>query len=192
MARAGLGVAQNFEPSIEGGYALVTQSIDRRKTDVLAVGGLKDPGFASDALSMRGGLVGLSLAYRVPSIGESFARASIGTFFGSVRDERKGSFQTDEAPSSSYDVSQTQLQPAHYGYLSFAFALGFRPAPSFRLSAGLDVMAMVALRRPEWDPDCDACKIYGGRDGESSFARQALSGRFVMLVSPFLNAGCAF
>jgi hypothetical protein len=195
MARAGHAVAQNFELSIEGGYAVMTESVDHRPTTVFAVGGLEDPGSASDALSMRGGLVGLSLAYRVSSLGESFVRASVGTFVGSVRDGRTGSFHTvptDQAPSFRYDANKTQTQPAHYGYLSFAFALGFRPAPSFRLSAGVDVMALVALRRPEWDPDCDACKISGGGDGDSTFARESLSGKFVILVSPFLNAGWTF
>jgi hypothetical protein len=160
---------------------------------VVAVGGLNDTGMASDALSMRGGIVGLSLAYRVPSLGESFVRAGTGSFIGWVRDARSGTFNTQDPIPPSYSVSQTQLQPAYYGYLSVAVDVGFRPSRTFRLGAGLDAMAMMALRQPQWDADCGgACLISGGRDGDSWFAPHPIAGRFMMLVLPFIDAGYAF
>jgi len=141
---------------------------------------------------MSGALVGLSFTYRPPALGESFVRAGTGSFLGWFRDDVRGNFGTTAAVGS-YDVHQTQRQPAYYGYLSLAVGMGFRPSSTFRVSAGVDAMAMAALRQPQWDANCsDACRISGGPDGDSWFPSHPLAGRFMMLVSPFVDAGCVF
>jgi hypothetical protein len=191
MARAGRTIGSALTMGLDAGYFFVGQDVDRRRADVLVLGYPTNSGNASDALAMRGAMLGLSIAYRLPWLGESFARAGAGSFLGSVRDERQGEFNT--AAQQPYPVKQTQQQPAVYGYASLAFGLRFRQGPHFRVGAGLEAIAMVALRQPEWDSSCgSACTIWGARDGESWFPNDALAGRFVLLVSPFVNAGYAF
>ena len=190
IGRAGHALSKAFTLTLDAGYLAVGQDVDR-SANAVAVGNSINTGTASDSLSMKGGLVGLSVAYRLPSTVESFVRAGAGSFFGWVRDERRGDLRT-AATEAPYTVQQTQRQPAIYGYLSLAFGIGFRPTSAFRVGAGLDAMAMVALRQPQWDGECQACLISGGRDGDAWYPNDALAGRFVMLVSPFVDAGYAF
>ena len=182
MVRAGRALGKALSLSIDVGFLALGQDIESRAADVIAVGDVTSPGTASDSLSMSGGLVGLSLAYRLPSLGDSLVRAGAGSFLGSIRDERRGNFATTATSAASYDVGQSQRQAAYYGYLSLAIAIGFRPNPSFRVGAGLDAMAMIALRQPQWDGACgEACRISGGPDGESWFPNDALAGRFMKI-----------
>jgi len=185
-------VGRSLSVAVDAGYLTVGQDVDQRWADVLTVfDGIHNQGKASDTLSLKGALLGLSIAWRVPSLGDSFIRLGAGSFLGWVRDERSGDFET--STKLPYHVEQRQQQPADYGYLSLAVGVGFRPTSHLRLGAGLDAMAMVALRQPHWDSDCgQACRISGAREGESWFPNDALAGRFMMLVSPFVDAGFAF
>jgi hypothetical protein len=192
IAHVGHALGPKMFLSLDAGYLMVAQNIDHRQ-DAVVVASATNPvtGTSSDDLSMRGALLGVSLGYRLPFGGDSYARVGAGSFLGWVRDERLGHFDAMVAPGTSYPLGQTQLQPASYGYLSAAIGLGFRPASHVRLGAGVDAIGMVAFRQPQWDSTCDACKT-AGRDGESYFTSAAMAGSFIVLVSPFVEAGYAF
>jgi hypothetical protein len=192
VARFGRALGNAWVLSLDAGYLALVESVDQRPDYVLAVGSVQDSGTSRDDLSMSGALVGVSLRYRLPFLGDSFVRAGAGSFLGWVRDERHGQFYATSSPSLIYPVDQIQRQPASYGYFSAALGLGFRPSSHLRLGAGIDAIAMLALRQPEWDSNCLECRFTGGPDGESWFASRPLSGRFIMLVSPFVEAGYAF
>jgi hypothetical protein len=192
VAHIGHGLGDKWFVSFDAGYLMLFQNVDQRQDEIAVVGGTSDSGISRDDLSMRGALLGLSLGYRLPILGDSFARVGAGSFLGWVRDERHGDFNAASPAVSRYPVQQIQSQPAHYGYLSAALGVGFRPSAHVRLGAGLDAIAMVALRQPEWDGTCDGCRFTGSPDGESWFASHPLAGRFIVLVSPFVEAGYAF
>jgi hypothetical protein len=190
IAHVGHALGSRLFFAIDAGYLTVGQNVDQRSGDLVVLGGpTTNTGLSSDDLSLHGGVLGASLGYRLPSLGDSFVRAGAGSFFGWVSDERDGNFNTTS--SLPYHVAQTQRQPAVYGYASAAIGFGFRATPHVRLGAGIDAMAMVAFRQPKWDGQCAECSVLG-RDGESQFRSQEMTGRFIMLVSPFVEASYLF
>jgi hypothetical protein len=190
IAHVGHALGSKLFFAVDAGYLTVGQNVEQRRDDLVVLGGpTTNNGLSSDDLSLHGGILGASLGYRLPSLGDSFVRAGVGSFFGWASDKRDGNFNTTS--NLPYHVARTQRQPAVYGYASAAIGFGFRPASHVRLGAGIDAIAMVAIRQPEWDGTCEGCSILG-RDGESQFANDALAGRFIMLVSPFVEASYLF
>jgi len=148
----------------------------------------QDPGTAHDELSMNAGVLGLSLKYQIPSLGASFVRLGGGSLFGWVRDQRTGQFSTMVSDPGSYEIAQTQRQPAVYAYASLGAGFGIEPFAHSRIGVGFDATALVAVRQPEWDANCGADCQLSGRDGDSWFDNDKLSGNFVVLLSPFVDA----
>ena len=199
--RFGLEIQHKWQVGIEVGGLFMGRDIEGRRDNVAVIGNLPaNPGKTNDSISLRGALVGASVAR---SVGEKFPvtfRLGVGGFFGSVEDERSGSYSTIarippgqalERPATPYDVERVSQTQAVLGiYLAPEIRAGMRI--SQKLDVALSVGALVAFvpTQPMWVPA--EGYVQAGTDGQGRYTDDTLTGNVVFAVSPGLVATYRF
>ncbi len=179
--------AERWRIAADVGYLVVGQTVDGRATNLMATGYVSR-GAAADTLTLRGALLGISAQYQPPRLGPTFGHLGLGALVGSVLDERTGDFASGAAGGAvgAYSITPplTQRPPLECLYVSLGFGASWRVAPNWVLGAALEIMSLFALRQPAWHEQV----LFVTPDGESSFARETLAGRPIVLWSPSLVA----
>jgi hypothetical protein len=178
----------------------VNQSITERSTKIYPTQIQSSTGTASDALSLRGSMLGVSLGR---TFGERFpitVQLGAGGFFGGIRDKRNGTFTVQGPKTTSaagtmadetYDVKElSQAQPARGFYIAPEVRFGIRIASRFDLAASLGAVVIVLANQPTWDPD--AAHVLAGRDGLATFGAETLSSTTLFSFMPGIAATYRF
>lgn len=175
--------------AFDAGYMHLGRSVDDRATVLRPVGKPDAPGTASDALSLRGLLLGGSAhLHRASPFGEDLPllfRVGLGVLLGSANDERSGTFSAAGQPPLPVATTRTTDQTA-YLYVAPEARLGYRLTERLELSAGVELMLMVGLSRTRWDTRGSAVVL--GDQGLAGYDPQTLTGSTMLLASPSLGA----
>jgi hypothetical protein len=163
------------------------QNVRDRSTQVVSQGLGARGGVASDDLSIRGLLVGLSGSYH---FGEQFPitlRLGAGGYFATVRDVRSSTFQTStgafEAPEIGDDPS------AAYIFVDPEARVGWVVAERFEVSLGLQALVLLAVSAPKLAEDIP---VVLPDTGYSKYGEEKLTGGAMVAVVPGLGARYAF
>jgi hypothetical protein len=186
LARAEYGLSSTWSLALEGGYLEVATSVPDRSTQAIPTGDM-NAGTASDDLKLRGAVFGASVAFR-PRVARALElRAGAGAVWASLADQRNGTFEATIGPgmarSPMYEVEQTERREALYAYASLSVELALAVTHGFRAGLGVDVTGFFAVQQPRWD---DA-QNFLGPNGDSRFASETLSGRFMASITPFAD-----
>jgi hypothetical protein len=205
---SGLGFA------IDVGYTRMTRSTSGRADGVtpLPVGTIpQEPGTSNDDLRLQGPLAGLAASFHRGTTLAWLARLGAGAWIATVRDTRSGSYTTTRSvhPDGTtgsptlYDVDGVQESlDATYLYLAPEVRLGWRIGDHLELSAGVEVLVMLALSQPKWQsssqqlvtgtckttppaPDCVT-------DGFGVYDASALTSKTVLVFAPGLGVRWEF
>ena len=119
--------------------------------------------------------------------GVAVKRNVLGVFLGSVGDARTGSFTS--TTSTRYDVSVSESANATYLYAAPEVRIGKKFGDHLELNAGLTVLVLAALKRPEWT---DQQSIVAARDGLATFGQQSTAGGVILSAVPGIGLRYAF
>jgi len=188
MGRVAFGLGARWAMSLDGGYLAIGEQVSGRTTSAFPMGAptalATNDGTASDAVTLRGGLVGASLIFRPELPVDVRLRLGVGTLFGTLIDERSGVF-TARGMLSYYVTPRTQDRAAQSAYLSMAADVRFALGGRWSARAGLDLSAFIALRQPVWDRD----QNFNGPDGDTHFASETLAGKLWVSATPLAAVG---
>ena len=103
----------------------------------------------------------------------------MGGLFGSVSDQRRGTFVSDTG--ASYDTgSLDHSASANYLFLAPEARIGFRFADHFELSAGVAAVILIAFGTPKWQND----ELFRTDAGAARFEEEDLTGGAVVVLTP--------
>jgi len=188
-ARAHLGyeLPSGIGFGVSGGYLYLTRSVDDRETTLRPVGKAEARGTADDALSLRGVLLGASAQLRRPAFGEKTAlvlRIGLGALLGEASDRRSGEFTPAGGAPVAVPTTSTSAG-APYLYVAPEARLGYRVSERVELSAGVEMMVLVALKEARWNREN---AVVLGSQGLAGYDEQSLFGSTLLLVSPGVAA----
>jgi hypothetical protein len=192
LLRGGYQFGVGIGLTVDAGYAVWHQKLEGRPTTLMPRGLAANVGTADDDLLAQGLLAGASASYQ---IGEEFpfqVRVGGGVLFGSMRDQRSGTFTTNLDPYA-YSVGPTsESHSLGYAYVSPELSIGYRIADELILSLAAQGMFLFALSAPEWTDEqtmlagqCDG-SAPAQCDGEATFGTSRLSGSPIIFVTPGL------
>jgi hypothetical protein len=190
----GYELGSGFGFGLTAGYLTASQTITDRSTSIRAEGrlcnGTPCPGIAGDILRLQGFMAG---AWAELSFGERFPihiRLGGGALLGSMSDTRTGTFEASNPELPAYRVGPVStVPPAHFIYVDPEVRAGIALASRFELSIGLDLMMLINLSRPRWDPDL---AVDASDDGIGKFEGETLAGALLVVIAPSLGARYAF
>lgn len=175
--RSGVGFA------LDAGYMYLTQEVTGREAVLTPVGKPEVRGTFSDRLSLRGLLVGASAHLHRGETLPLTLRLGVGALLGNAIDRRSGELV---APSGPVPVATARTDAdAAYLYVAPEIRLGYRIGKRFEVSAGADVMLMVALKAPRWDT---SNAVVAGDQGLATYRDETFFGSTLLLVNPGLGA----
>lgn len=186
-AHLGYELTSGLGFSIDAGYMYFARTIEGRDTVIRPVGKADAPGTATDKLSLKGLLVGGSVQLHRNTFGEKIPllmRVGVGAFLANANDRRSGDFTAAGNPSIAVDTARTSVDVPHL-YIAPEVRVGYRIGERLELSAGLEVMLMVALKEARWDPQNG---VVLGNQGLAGYDNQTLFGTTLLLVNPGVGA----
>jgi hypothetical protein len=172
---------------LAAGYLYLARDVDDRQTLIHPVGKPDAPGTASDKLSLKGLLLGGTAHLHRNTFGERFPlllRVGVGAFLASATDRRSGDFTPAGGTSLHVDTAKTSVAVPHL-YIAPEARVGYRLGSRLELSAGVEVMVLVALEQARWDRTNG---VVLGNQGLAGYDSQALFGSTVLLVNPGVGA----
>jgi hypothetical protein len=173
---------------LSGGYLYATQSYDARAASVRPVGLPPREGRVSDELALSGALVMAHGSYHFDGRFPVLVRLGVGALFGSMSDERVGSFRLDNG--LTYQAGPVaQSTAATYLAIDPEVRVAYPVTDALELSLGLHVGFFVALERPRWNPDRE---VDAADDGIGAFEGEDLTGALWVLAAPGVGARYAF
>ncbi len=184
---AGYELGSGLGFGVAAGYLDVSQDVEGRPTTIQPVGLSARSGTASDALRMRGLAVGATGSYR---LGEDYPvqlRLGAGPLFATVEDRRVGSFTLD---GMSYQAGPLMQDPsATYLFVNPEARLSVAIGEHVHVGAGLQVLVLVALSKPQWDPSRE---VDAATDGIGAFGGENLTGPVLVFIAPGVGARAHF
>ena len=167
---------------LEAGYLIATQDVEGRAGG-LTPHGVATPnrGTVNDALRLTGFLAGVTAGYHVGERFPALFRLNAGVLVGQLRDERAGSFRSADGSSSIATYPVVDFPTATYFFVDPEIRLGARFARHFEVSAGVQLLMLIAVNQPKWD---QTIQLAAGPDGIGTYPADALTGGFVLMVAP--------
>ena len=168
------------------GYLYLARDVDDRQTVLRPVGKAEASGTASDKLSLKGLLVGGAAQLHRNTFGEKFPlllRVGVGAFLASATDRRSGEFTPAGGMPIQVDTTKTSVDVPHL-YIAPEARVGYRLSERVEITAGVEVMVLVALKEARWD---SASAVVLGNQGLAGYDSQALFGSTIFLVNPGLG-----
>ena len=175
---------------IDAGVLALAAGTTGRQGDLTPNNLSPNTGTVDDALYLRGFRVGPSVGYRLGVLGDDLPitlRVGLGVFLGSVGDGRTGSFTSSKG--ARYDVSVSESATATYLYAAPEVRIGKKLGDHLELNAGVTVLVLAALERPQWS---DQQPVLAGNDGLAKFGSQPTAGSFLLAAVPGIGARYAF
>ena len=112
-------------------------------------------------------------------------RIGVGALLGSVTDRRSGDFAPGGMPPPVHvDTAKTSVDVPHL-YIAPEARVGYRLGERIEISAGVEVMVLVALKEARWDPTSG---VVLGNQGLAGYESQPLLGTTLFLVNPGVGA----
>ena len=187
-AHVGYELPNGLGFGLAAGYLYITRDVDGRPTSITPVGKPAAPGTASDKLSLKGLLVGGSAQLHRSTFGPKvplLLRIGVGALLGSVTDRRSGDFAPGGMPPPVHvDTAKTSVDVPHL-YIAPEARVGYRLGERIEISAGVEVMVLVALKEARWDPTSG---VVLGNQGLAGYESQPLLGTTLFLVNPGVGA----
>jgi hypothetical protein len=181
-AHVGYELRSGFGFGLDAGYMYLARNVDGRDTVLHPVGKPDAPGTTSDKLSLKGLIIGASAQLHRGEKITLLLRLGVGGLLGSVNDRRSGEFGVPvDNTRTATDVS--------YLYVAPEARIGYRVAERIEISAGMDVMLMVALKDARWDPGNG---VVLGNQGLASYTDESIFGSTIILLNPGVGARFEF
>ncbi|MDB4933563.1 MAG: uncharacterized protein JWP87_535 [Labilithrix sp.] len=172
---------------LDAGYLYLARDVDGRDTVIRPVGKPEAPGTASDKLSLKGLLVGAAAHLHRNTLGEKMPlllRIGVGAFLANATDRRSGEFTPAGGTPLAVETAKTSTDVPHL-YVAPEVRVGYRVSDRLELSAGIEVMVLVALKEARWDRDRG---VVLGNQGLAGYDNQTLFGSTLLLVNPGVGA----
>jgi hypothetical protein len=186
-AHIGYELTSGIGFGLDAGYLYLARDVDSRETVIHPVGKPDAPGTASDKLSLKGLLVGGSAHLHRSTFGEKFpllVRVGIGAFLANATDRRSGEFTPAGGAPLPVDTAKTSTEVPHL-YVAPEVRVGYRLSDHFEVSAGVELMVLVALKEARWEPSNG---VVLGNQGLAGYDGQSLFGSTLLLVNPGVGA----
>ena len=186
-AHVGYELPSGLAFGIDAGYLYLARNVDGRDTVLRPVGKAVAPGTANDKLSLKGLLVGGSAMLHRNTFGEKIPltlRVGVGALLASETDRRSGDFTPAGGMPITVDTAKTAVDVPHL-YIAPEVRVGYRLGDHFEVSAGVEVMVLVALKDARWDPTNG---VVLGNQGLAGYDNQTLFGTTLLLVNPGVGA----
>jgi hypothetical protein len=186
-AHVGYELPSGLGFSIDGGYLYLARTVDGRDAVLRPVGKPVAPGTANDKLSLKGILVGGSAMLHRNTIGEKMPltlRIGLGALLANATDRRSGEFTPAGGAPIAVDTVKTSVDVPHL-YIAPEVRVGYRLGDHLELSAGIEIMVLVALKDARWD---QANGVVLGNQGLAGYDNQTLFGSTLLLVNPGVGA----
>jgi hypothetical protein len=160
------------------GGLFLSQSRDDRPFSLVPTGEVANPGTLDHDLSLRAGLVGATAATRFGDRTSLRLRLLVGGVFGSVRDSRKGSFQSETGSYQTPELSHSS--GATFLCIAPEAGVGRRFAERFEISAGVTLPVLLALGRARWEND----QLVSTGTAAASFPDEDLTAGVIVAIGP--------
>ena len=186
-AHVGYELVSGLGFALDAGYLYLARTVDGRTATLHPVGKPDAPGTATDKLSLKGLLVGGSVQLHRNTFGEKIPlllRVGLGGLLGNANDRRSGDFTPTGGPSVTVDTARTSAA-APYLYIGPEARVGYRIGDRIELTAGIEIMVMVALKEARWDSQNG---VVLPKQGLAAYDSQSLFGSTLLLVNPGLGA----
>ena len=184
--RGGYELSSGFGFGLAAAFLFAEQDVSGRSATLQPVGTkTAAKGTLDDALSIRRSvLVGPWIGF---SIGDRFpfhARVAAGAALAWIGDTRSGSFDpVREGPVYPVGpLSTTTLAP--FLHVSPDVRIGYRIRPQFEVALGVDVLVLIPLTEPTWDPKRP---VNAGADGIGVFPAERTLGGVVFGIAPGIS-----
>ena len=189
-AHVGYELPSGLGFSLDAGYLYFARDVEERATVIRPVGKPEAPGTANDKLSLKGLLVGGSAHLHRNSFGEKsekvplLLRVGLGALLGNVNDRRSGDFTPAGATPIAVETARTSAD-VPYLYIAPEVRVGYRLGDRLELSAGVELMVLVALKEARWNSQNG---VVLGNQGLAGYDSQTLFGGTLFLVNPGVGA----
>jgi hypothetical protein len=186
-AHVGYELPSGLAFGIDAGYLYLARSVDGRDAVLRPVGKPVAPGTANDKLSLKGLLVGGSAMLHRNTLGEKIPltlRIGLGALLANATDRRSGEFTPAGGAPVTVDTVKTSVDVPHL-YIAPEVRVGYRLGEHFEVSAGIEIMVLVALKDARWD---QANGVVLGNQGLAGYDNQTLFGSTLLLVNPGVGA----
>ena len=186
-AHVGYELPSGLGFSIDGGYLYLARNVDGRDAVLRPVGKPVAPGTANDKLSLKGILVGGSAMLHRNTLGERMPltlRIGLGALLANATDRRSGEFTPAGGAPFTVDTVKTSVDVPHL-YIAPEVRVGYRLGDHLEVSAGIEIMVLVALKDARWD---QANGVVLGNQGLAGYDNQTLFGSTLLLVNPGVGA----
>ncbi|MBX3190368.1 MAG: PEGA domain-containing protein [Labilithrix sp.] len=172
---------------LAAGYLYLARTVEDRPSVLRPVGKPEAPGTADDRLSLKGLLIGASAHLHRNTFGEKvplLLRVGVGALLANVNDRRSGDFTVPGGASIPVVTARTSVD-VPYLYLAPEARVGYRIADRIELTAGVEVMVMVALEEARWEPQN---AVILGNQGLAGYDSGTIFGSTLLLVNPGVGA----
>jgi hypothetical protein len=209
----GYQLGSGFGIGVEVGYARLGQKSSGR-TDTLTpqpVGSIPpEQGTTDDDVRLHGLLAGLSAGIHRGKTVTWLARLGAGAWLATATDTRSGHYTTVKSVKpdgttgapTAFDVAPIDASfDAKYIYIAPEARIGYRLGDHFELTAGVQLMVLVALTQPSWQPATK--QVLTGTcgtpptpdcvtDGVATWGNTAFTSKTAFVAAPGLGARLEF
>jgi hypothetical protein len=184
LFHAGYQLGSGIGFGLAAGYLFATQSVTGRTTQLVpnSQNGMPPPqmGTADDQLRLQAFLGGASVFYHLGETVPALFRFGVGALVGQLRDQRSGSFTSaNGSPFQTFPV--VDFERVTYLYLDPEIRVGIRLGEHVDLSAGVQVLMLLALSQPKWN---QSIQIGAGGAGIGGYLPEPMMGQFLFGIVP--------
>ena len=186
-AHVGYELPSGLGFSLDAGYMYLARTIEGRDAVLHPVGKPDVTGTATDKVSLKGLLVGGSASLHRTPFGEQLPlllRVGVGAFLANANDRRSGDFTPPGGGPVAVDTTRTSVDVPHL-YVAPEVRVGYRIGDHLELSAGVEILVLVALKQARWDTSNG---VVLGNQGLAGYDNQTLFGNSLFLVNPGVGA----
>jgi hypothetical protein len=199
VAHVGYQLSSGLGFGVDGGYFRLVQKVRDRSISIHPQGLPDNPGTADDTLALRGLLVGASVQFHRGETVPLLLRVGAGALLGSVNDARIGSGTTLTRTINGvtyaampYEFSTVESDAARYLYVAPEARLGLRFGDHFEVSAGVEVLVLIALGQPTWQDSSPVVLPTEYHAGQLTFGTQSVASSTLVAFAPGLGARYEF
>lgn len=168
------------------GYMLLSHDVTGRPETISAPGRAPNQGTVDESLRLGGVRAQLEGQYKAGETWPVTLRLGVGVLLGSEKDDRSGSFK--DSKGTPYHVSSSQSPAATFLTISPEARIG-RKFGNFEINAGVEVVVLAALKKPEWD---GSKTVAAGSDGIGVAPSLSLAGGIMLAAVPGIGAKYEF
>ena len=184
--RGSYAIGPSLEVGVSAGFLAARQTLDERRVT------LNPPppmhlGPVDDALTLRGGLLGVWVGTRLGKQPFLDLRLGAGAMIGRMSDSRSWHPTGDESGDAAAPMSAAAL--GGFFYLDPEVRVGLRLGEHLSLSAGVEALVLFAVAAPAWPDDRP---IADPKYGAISFDPETLAGPVLLALLPGLAVRYAF